>query len=150
MRSIKVLGAFMLGACLLTGCNPEEQKKLDMQACSGYGFQPGSPEFANCMMQTAQNRQAQQAANQRQQSFNDTMAAQAQRDRDAQAQAAQSAAQQAEINRMMNSSSPSFIPSNETTTAGLSTPTIPSVDTSNMHCTGSQIGNAGSMNCTSN
>jgi hypothetical protein len=39
------------------------------------------------MMQTAQNRAAQQAASQRQQSYNDTVAQQAQKDRDAREQA---------------------------------------------------------------
>ncbi len=143
-------------ACLalaLAACNGEEQKKLDMQACSGYGFQPGSNEFATCMMQTAQNRSAQQAASDRQQAYNNMVSQQAQKDRDAQAQAqqdAQNAAHQAEIQRMMNSSSPSFIPADATTTPSITTPTIPSIDTSNMHCTGSQGANAGSMSCSSN
>jgi hypothetical protein len=114
-----------------------------MRACSAYGFQQGSTEFANCMMQTAQQRQAQQAAAQRQQSYNDTLAQQAQKDRDAQAQAqqdAQNAAHQADIDRMMSGTS---IPT-------VTTPTIPSIDTSNMHCTSSSIANAGSMSCSSN
>ena len=54
--------ALLFGA--LAGCNAEEQKKLDMQACTGYGFQPGTNEFATCMMQTAQQRQNRQAASQ--------------------------------------------------------------------------------------
>lgn len=144
------VSALVALATLLAGCNAADQKKIDMQACSGYGFQPGTPEYANCMMQTAQNRQAQQAANQRQQSYNDTIAQQAQKDREAEQQDAQNAAQQADVSRMMNSSNPSFIPQNETTTPGVVTPTMPSIDTSNMHCTGSQSANAGSMSCTSN
>jgi hypothetical protein len=140
--------AVILLSVALAGCNSEEQRKLDASACTGYGFKPGTSEMASCMMQTSQNRQAQQAASDRQQSYNNMVAQQAQKDRDDQAQAAQSAAQQADINRMMNSNSPSFIPSNETT--NITTPTIPSIDTSNMHCTGSQGANAGSMSCTSN
>jgi hypothetical protein len=142
MRSLAI-GVLGLLVAFLGGCNSEGQQKIDMQACSGYGFKPGTPEYANCMMQTAQNRSAQQAASQRQQSYNDTIAQQAQKDRDAQEKAqrdAQDAAHQAEIQNMMNSSS---IPS-------VATPTIPSIDTSNMHCTGSQGANAGSMSCTSN
>jgi hypothetical protein len=141
MRAV-VVGSCLLAA-FLTGCNAEEQKKIDMQACSGYGFKPGTNEYAACMMQTAQNRAAQQAASQRQQSYNDTIAQQAQKDRDAQEQAqrdAQNAAHQAEIQNMMTSTS---IPA-------VTTPTIPSIDTSNMHCTGQQGANAGSMSCTSN
>jgi len=142
MRHLAIGGLGML-AVILAGCNSEEQKKLDMQACSGYGFKPGSTEYANCMMQTDQNRAAQQAASQRQQSYNDTLAQQAQKDREAQQQAqsdAQNAAHQAEIEKMMNS----------TSIATVTTPTIPSIDTSNMHCTGQQGANAGSMSCTSN
>jgi len=142
MRRLTILGLVAL-AGLLAGCNSQDQQKLDMQACSGYGFKPGTNEYATCMMQTAQNRAAQQAANQRQQSYNDTVAQQAQKDRDAKEQAqrdAESAAHQAEIQKMMSDTS---IPT-------VTTPTIPSIDTSNMHCTGSQGANAGSMSCTSN
>jgi multidrug efflux pump subunit AcrA (membrane-fusion protein) len=142
MRQLIIAGLALLAA-LSAGCNSEEQKKIDMQACSGYGFKPGTNEYAVCMMQTAQNRAAQQAANQRQQSYNDTVAQQAQKDRDAQAQAqqdAQNAAHQAEIQKMMTDTS---IPT-------VTTPTIPSINTSNMNCTGSQGANAGSMTCTSN
>jgi delta 1-pyrroline-5-carboxylate dehydrogenase len=142
MRELTIAGLGLLAA-LLAGCNAEEQKKLDMQACSGYGFKAGTNEYAACMMQTAQNRAAQQAANQRQQSYNDTIAQQAQKDRDAQQQAqqdAQNAAHQAEIEKMMTDTS---IPT-------VTTPTIPSIDTSNMHCTGTQVANAGSMSCSSN
>ena len=138
-----VVGGLGLLAILLAACNAEEQQKLDMQACTGYGFKPGTNEYAACMMQTAQNRAAQQAASQRQQSYNDTIAQQAQKDRDAQQQAqndAQNAAHQAEIQKMMTDTS---IPT-------VTTPTIPSIDTSNMHCTGQQGANAGSMSCTSN
>jgi sRNA-binding protein len=142
MRSLAICVLGLLGA-FLGGCNSEGQQKIDMQACSGYGFKQGTPEYANCMMQTAQNRAAQQAANQRQQSYNDTIAQQAQRDRDAQERAqrdAQNAAHQAEIEKMMNS----------TSVPNVTAPTIPSIDTSNMHCTGQQGANAGSMSCTSN
>ncbi|HTZ66990.1 MAG TPA: hypothetical protein VMB83_05905 [Roseiarcus sp.] len=142
MRRLTILGLVAL-AGLLAGCNSQDQQKLDMQACSGYGFKPGTNEYATCMMQTAQNRAAQQAANQRQQSYNDTVAQQAQKDRDAKEQAqrdAENAAHQAEIQKMMSDTS---IPT-------VTTPTIPSIDTSNMHCTGSQGANAGSMSCTSN
>ena len=142
MRRLTILGLVAL-AGLLAGCNSQDQQKLDMQACSGYGFKPGTNEYATCMMQTAQNRAAQQAANQRQQSYNDTVAQQAQKDRDAKEQAqrdAENAAHQAEIQKMMSDTS---IPT-------VTTPTIPSIDTSNMHCTGSQGPNAGSMSCTGN
>ncbi len=138
-----VVGGLGLLATLLAGCNAEEQQKLDMQACTGYGFKPGTNEYATCMMQTAQNRAAQQAASQRQQSYNDTVAQQAQKDREAQEKAqrdAQDAAHRAEVEKMMSDTS---IPT-------VTTPTIPSIDTSNMHCTGQQGANAGSMSCTSN
>ncbi len=142
MRRSTIAGLGLVAA-LLAGCNAEEQQKLDVQACSGYGFKPGTNEYATCMMQTAQNRAAQQAASQRQQSYNDTVAQQAQKDRQAQEQArsdAQDAAHRAEVEKMMSDTS---IPT-------VTTPTIPSIDTSNMHCTGQQGANAGSMSCSSN
>ena len=142
MRQLTIAGLGLVAA-LLAGCNAEEQQKLDVQACSGYGFKPGTNEYATCMMQTAQNRAAQQAASQRQQSYNDTVAQQAQKDREAQENAqrdAQDAAHRAEVEKMMS----------DTSLPTVTTPTIPSIDTSNMHCTGQQGANAGSMTCTSN
>jgi hypothetical protein len=51
---------------LLVGCvSPEEQRAMDQQQCSGYGFTPGSDAFANCMMHTSQQRDAQTAADRR-------------------------------------------------------------------------------------
>lgn len=51
----------LLLTCLLAGCaaglTPEQRRAADQQTCAGYGFQPGSESFANCMMQTAQRRQ---------------------------------------------------------------------------------------------
>jgi septal ring factor EnvC (AmiA/AmiB activator) len=135
-----------LGGCVST----EEQQKLDVQACASYGFQTGTNEFATCMKDTAQRRQADQAANQRQQSLNDTIAQQAQRDRDAQAaaqNARDSAAREADVQRMMNSPNPSFIPPSASDTSGITTPTVPSIDTSNMNCTRTQTANAGSLSC---
>ena len=41
------------------------QHANDQNACYGYGFQPGTDGFARCMMGTAAQRQAQQAADQR-------------------------------------------------------------------------------------
>jgi hypothetical protein len=152
MRIDLFLGVALICA-VLVGCNsPEEQHKLDVQTCSGYGFQPGSPELANCMMQTAQQRQADQAASARQQALNNTIAQQAQKDRDAQAaaqSARDSAAREADVQRMMNSPSPSFIPADAVTTPAVATTAIPSIDTSNMNCTTTTNGNASTTNCTS-
>ncbi|MGH6797045.1 MAG: hypothetical protein ACREDI_01500, partial [Roseiarcus sp.] len=60
MRRLTIAGLGLLAA-FSAGCNSEEQQKIDVQACSGYGFKPGTSEYASCMMQTAQNRAAQQA-----------------------------------------------------------------------------------------
>lgn len=46
------------------------QRANDQSKCASYGFQPGTDAFAHCMMSTAMQRDAQQAAYQR------TMAAQ--------------------------------------------------------------------------
>ncbi len=59
----------LLAAC---GPTPEEQAAMaaaqraaDQNKCQGYGFQPGTDSFANCMMTTASQREAQQAADRR-------------------------------------------------------------------------------------
>jgi Flp pilus assembly protein TadD len=79
-------GLLMAGCVLLlAGCvSPEEQRAMDQQKCAGYGFTPDTVAFANCMMSTSQQRDAQQAADQR--AFQARMAA------DAQARAAAAAA----------------------------------------------------------
>jgi hypothetical protein len=61
-------------AALLASCapSPEEQAaaaaaqhSADQNKCYGYGFQPGTDAFARCMMSTATQRDAQQAADRR-------------------------------------------------------------------------------------
>src|SRR4051794_33395376 len=71
----------MLAAC---GPTPEEQHAMDSGKCSGFGFTPGTDTFAHCMLSVTQQREAQQAADQR--------AAAAQAAADRRAQAAQNAA----------------------------------------------------------
>jgi hypothetical protein len=42
----------------LTGCaSPEEIRAGDEAACSGYGFQPNTPDFANCLQRQSLARQ---------------------------------------------------------------------------------------------
>ena len=68
---------------LLAGCvSPEEQKAMDQQTCAGYGFTPGTDAFAHCMMTTAQQRDAQAAANRRAADARDAADKQAQAARD--------------------------------------------------------------------
>ncbi len=64
-----IVTLFLLGAC---GPTPEEQAAAnaaqradDQNKCAGYGFQPGTDAFAHCMMSTAMQRDAQQAAYER-------------------------------------------------------------------------------------
>ncbi|MBN9561869.1 MAG: hypothetical protein J0H14_14255 [Alphaproteobacteria bacterium] len=71
---MKVAAFAALGiGLLLAGCGPtpEEQRAMDQQRCGGYGFAQGSEAFANCMMSTAQQREAQQAADRRAQAARD-------------------------------------------------------------------------------
>lgn len=52
--------AALVAACAigLAGCvSSEEQRRLDLGQCSGYGFAPGSEGFAGCMMDIDQNRE---------------------------------------------------------------------------------------------
>src|SRR4051794_8444368 len=45
-----------LGALSLAGCVTDQE--LDHQACSNYGFKPGTNDYAQCRMSRDQNRQA--------------------------------------------------------------------------------------------
>jgi hypothetical protein len=65
---MKVLNLFIFAAVigLLAGCvSPEEQRAMDQRQCTGYGFTPATDAFANCMMNTSQQRDAQAAADRR-------------------------------------------------------------------------------------
>jgi hypothetical protein len=63
--SLVVFGAALgsLACCV----SPEEQHAMDQQTCAGYGFAPGTDAFAHCMMSTAQQREAINAARAQQQ-----------------------------------------------------------------------------------
>ena len=67
-----VLLPLTLGGCI----SPEEQRAMDQDKCSSYGFRPGTDNFAKCMM--SQDRQR---AEDEQRSL-DRMRAQEQRDRE--------------------------------------------------------------------
>ena len=65
---MKLLCVAAIGmAAIVAGCGPtaEEQRTMDMQKCGGFGFAPGTDAFAHCMMGVSQQREAQQAADQR-------------------------------------------------------------------------------------
>lgn len=134
---------------LLAGCvSAADQQQMDAQRCYGFGFPPNTPSFANCMMQTSQQRQAEQAAAARQSSYNDMVAKQAQADRDAQAArdaAAASAAHSAEVQSLMAHPTQTVAPGMDI--PKVEVPQVPMPDMSGMHCTGSSGANAGSMNC---
>jgi hypothetical protein len=50
--------AFLIGVATLASCvSPEELRRRDEAACTGYGFAPGSPEFAACLQQEGLARQ---------------------------------------------------------------------------------------------
>jgi hypothetical protein len=67
------LATTLMFTCLIAGCaagpTPEQRRAADQQTCMGYGFQPGSESFANCMMQTAQRRQDAQHNKQQQNDY---------------------------------------------------------------------------------
>lgn len=131
MRDIGVavpLALLALAACV----SPEEQRAMDQKHCAGFGFTPGTDAMANCLMQTAQQREAKQAADARQ-AAHDRMVADQMRQQREQAQRAADAManrqHQADVMRMMNAPSP-----------GISSP-------GSAHCTSVTAGNAGSLTC---
>lgn len=148
-----ILISASLGMALLAGCadidemNAQaaaQQRAADQSRCAGYGFQPGTDPFANCMMQTQQHRDQTQMEQRREDALNqqrkqDQAAQQrAQDDQKAAADRAASEKHQAEIQQMMRSDQ------------GF-TPPMPQVGTpSGSHCTTTttttQTGNAGSSN----
>lgn len=100
MRNALIVAA-VLG---LAGCAEMErlnaeaearQREADRATCQSYGFSDGTDAFANCMMKTAQKRQEQQLAAQRQ-AEQDRKDAE-RRDRDAQAAADRDAETQRNI-----------------------------------------------------
>ena len=125
---------------LLTGCvSPAEQAAMDRQRCAGFGFAPGSEAMANCTMNISQQRQAEQAAMQRQNARNDVIQQQMDRERRDVARAQDEAAMQRNRDQFMrefNSGGPN---------TGLGMHSMPSV--SGMNCVGATAANAGSLTC---
>ena len=54
MRILYVLAVLSLSACV----SAEEWARRDHEACLGYGFKAGTEAYSNCLMQTAQAREA--------------------------------------------------------------------------------------------
>jgi uncharacterized protein HemX len=88
LRLVVLSAIGLLAACV----TPEQQRAADQQQCAGFGFTPGSAPFANCMMRIAQQRQAETAAQQRQQQQLDAIAAEQDKQRQAEQDAANKAA----------------------------------------------------------
>ncbi len=62
-RKIAVLLLSLAAPLALAGCvSPEELRAQDEAACSGYGFQFGTPAFATCLQNESLSRQAYWAA----------------------------------------------------------------------------------------
>jgi hypothetical protein len=68
---LRIVTAALIGAALLGGCMPSPQEQAaaaarqradDQSRCTGFGFTPGTDAFAQCMMTTANQRDAQAAA----------------------------------------------------------------------------------------
>lgn len=91
--------AFIAVLFALTACvSPAEQRAMDERRCAGFGFSAGSDGMANCLMQTSQQREAQEAARARENQRNQMMADQMRRQRE-QAQQAADAPPTASIRR---------------------------------------------------
>lgn len=57
VKPARAILAALLVAIALAGCkSAAEQKADDRKTCEGYGYKPGSDDFARCMMTIDQNR----------------------------------------------------------------------------------------------
>lgn len=122
---------------LLTGCiSVEQQRAMDQQRCQDFGFMPGTDAMANCMMNVSQQRQAEIAAQQRENTRNQMISNQMEQNRQTARQASDAATSQQrenDIMQMMNASEPSGFGG------------MPSINPGN--CKFSSGINAGSMTC---
>ncbi len=73
MRAVSI-ACLAIAVALLAACGPTPEQQAaaaaaqradDQNKCYGYGFQPGTDAFAHCMMTTATQRDAQEAADRR-------------------------------------------------------------------------------------
>ncbi|WP_139165746.1 hypothetical protein [Chromobacterium amazonense] len=57
MKTTPMLIAITGCALALTACaSPQELREMDQNACTGFGFQPGTDGFAKCMMRQSEKR----------------------------------------------------------------------------------------------
>ena len=132
-------GTTMLGllCIVLAGCiSPEQQHAMDLAKCQGFGFSQGTDAMANCMMNVSQQREAEMAAQQRENARNQMFSNQMEQNRQAAQQAADAAASaqhENDIMKMMNANGSSGFGG------------MPSINPAG--CTFSSSGNAGSMSC---
>jgi hypothetical protein len=143
-QRLRAIGVLVV---LLAGCvSPEEQASMDRQRCVGFGFAPGSDSFANCMMQTSQQRQAEQAASQRQADQNRMISQQLDAERAAQQRARSDAAAQADRDRFMRE----FNSGGATSSLGIPSVGVHSMSMPNMSGMNCSVGSgqhAGSIVC---
>ena len=143
---VAVMGcAVMLGGCAsLEEMNAQaaaQQRAADQAQCAGYGYQPGTDKFADCMLATSHHRDVQNAIAQQQ-------AAQKQRQQDRQWEmdkarnAADTAQRRADMERTMNSGSGSMIPAMPTV------PAMPAGTNCTSTTTSQQTDNAGTSTTT--
>jgi hypothetical protein len=131
------IAALALAACV----SPEERAAMDRQRCAGFGFAPGTDGFANCMMQATQQREAEQAARQRQAEQNRVISQQMEADRAAAARARGDAAAEADRSRFMREFNSGGA------TSGLGTPGFTLPTGGGMNCAFGVGMHAGSMVC---
>jgi hypothetical protein len=125
---------------LLGGCvSPEEQRAMDQQQCSGYGFSPGSDAFANCMMKTTQQRDAQAAADRR-----------AAADRDAADRRAREAKDQADRDAWDKQTGQGKYANTPSSSSSPSSPSMPDLSGMNCTSTSSSSGSPNNMTTTTN
>lgn len=87
------VGSAVVLAALGVGCaSPTDLAEADRQKCAGFGFEPGTDEYARCVMKLSQQRDAQQHERQLQQDHDRAVSEQMDKDRQMEQDAADKAA----------------------------------------------------------
>lgn len=135
------LSSFAISAgalvALALGCASVDPTEADRQKCSGFGFAPGTPDHASCMMRLSQQRDAQESQRRLVQEHDQAIAEQKAKDRQAEQDARDKAAADQRYKDWLDMSGHGSAPPPATPRSGDSDDVVPSgAAIPGMECTG--------------